>query len=192
MCTPPPCIRHQHSQPNLLTHLGHQKSWQGIAGIPPRAVYEAAQKVRRERCSAGAGGVPRVEKVGVGGGGRGSGGDPLTPPSALVWQNRDPAAGAPLRGHPRPTSRALGRCRPSSRALERGRAERAEERSPRGPRWPALRTGQKPARGTARDRGVEGPTRGAGGVRERACRPPEGHPDACAGVGATAPIRVTV
>ena len=43
--------------------------------------------------------------------------------------------------------------------------------------------------GTARDRGVEGPTRGAGGVRGRACRPPGGPPDACAGVGATATIR---
>ena len=51
--------------------------------------------------------------------------------------------------------------------------------------------GQEARWGPARDRGVEGPTRGAGGVRGRACRPPGGPPDACAGVGATAPIRVT-
>ena len=51
--------------------------------------------------------------------------------------------------------------------------------------------GSEARSGTARDRGVEGPTRGAGGGGERACRPPGGHLDVCAGVGATAPIGVT-
>ena len=113
MCPPPP-LHTAPTVPTQLTHsLEHHKSWQGITSTPPRAVQGAVQKPRRKKVCTGLWGVPRVEKVWVGGGGGGNDGDPLTPPSALLWQIRGPAVGALLRGHHRPTSCAPGRCQRS-------------------------------------------------------------------------------
>ena len=85
---------------------------------------------------------------------------------------------------PRPLEIELKAARKGARGARHGAvpARPSEGRAQGGPeaRW-----------GPACDRGVEGSTRGAGGVRGRACRPPGGPPDVCAGVGATARIRVT-
>ena len=110
-----------------------QVKCQGSTSIPPRAVQGTVQKTRRKKVCTGLWSVPRAEKVWVGGGGRGSGGDPLTSPCAFLWQIRGPAAGASLRGHTRPTFRALGPWKMSSRPPRRGRAERVVEGSPARP-----------------------------------------------------------
>ena len=85
---------------------------------------------------------------------------------------------------PRPVENEL-------KAASKGACRRCRRAVPDGPSVARGQGGPEARWGTARDRGVEGPTRGAGGVRGRAGRPPGGPLDACAGVGATARIRVT-
>ena len=117
---------------------------------------------------------------------------PARPP-ARISTPRAARAGRHIR-----TSRRAGQsastCAVAGLAAARSTTSRLRARAGAVPERPSVAGAQggRDARWRqARDRGVEGPTRGAGGARGRACQPPGGPQDACAGGGATAPIRAT-